>query len=217
MHFVAHAPGAPCTLRAPTPPNPRGLAYVTPVLTPALLKMSHVPYSTHNVNSQLTHVQTVSSQLIPVPLVNSTTQPVQTVTSQPTQSTPVNTTAPHYAQTVHIDTHYRPRLPCQPAPDPTAQQLLDTLQPLLCHRHSTLSTVNTLLRPHLHLPSPPTPRTMATLRNLLQDCPTAKHILPPTRPTRNRPNPNYDETGPQHRPLLPRPPLSTSPLARRTA
>ena len=48
---------------------------------------------------------------------------------------------------------------------------------------------------------------MATLRHLLQDCPTAKHILPPIRPTRNRPNPNYDETGPQHRPLLPRPPV----------
>ena len=169
--------------------------------------MSHVPYLPPSVNSQPIHVQNVNNRLNPVQHVNSTTQLAQTVTSQPTQSTPVNTTAPHHAQTVHTDTHYQPRSARQPAPDPTAQQLWDTLQPLLHHRHSTLSTINTLLRPHLHHPSPPTPRTMATLRHLLQDCPTAKHILPPIRPTRNRPNPNYDETGPQHRPLLPRPPV----------
>ena len=50
---------------------------------------------------------------------------------------------------------------------------------------------------------------MQTLTTLLQDCPTARHLLPatPRRPTRHHVIPNYRDHDPQHQ-LLPRPNVS---------
>ena len=165
--------------------------------------MSHVPYSTHTVNSQPTHVHTVNNQINPVSIVNRKTLPIHTVNSRPTHPTPVHNTASPHAQTVHIDTRQQSGQPCHHTPnEQSAQQLSDTLQSLLIHRHSVLTTINALLRLHLHHQGPPTPKTLNTLRNILQDCPTAKHILPlpppPSRPTRTRPTPNYCETDDNH-------------------
>ena len=155
------------------------------VLTPALLKMSHVPYSANSVNSHFTPVHTVQHQQRPVISVNNTTtQTIHTVNSQPPPN-PVHTTTPSDTQTVQRN------LPPdhQPAPaNLTTQQLLHMLQPLLIHQHSTLTTINALLTPHLHQQGPPTPVITKTLTTLLQDCPTARHLLPasPSRPTRRR-------------------------------
>ena len=70
-----------------------------PVLTPALLKMSHVPYFANSVNSQLTPVHTVQHQQRLVISVNTTTQTIHTVNSQPPPN-PVHTTTPSDTQTV---------------------------------------------------------------------------------------------------------------------
>ena len=114
-------------------------------LTPALLKMSHVPYSANSVNSQLTPVHTVQHQQRPVISVNTTTPSIHTVNSQ-TPPNPVHTTTPSDTQTVQRN------LPPDHQPPPanlTTQQLLHMLQPLLIHQHSTLTTINALLTPHL--------------------------------------------------------------------
>ena len=152
-----------------------------PVLTPALLKMSHVPYSANSVNSQPTPVHTVQHQQRPVISVNTTTPTIHTVNSQPPPNL-VHTTIPSYTQPVQIN------LPPAHQPPPanlTTQQLLNMLQPLLIHQHSTLTTINALLTPHLQQPGPPTPAILRTLTTLLQDCPKS------TSPTTCRTQPTH--------------------------
>ena len=148
--------------------------------------MSHVPYSTDSVNSQPTPVPTVQNHSRPVVSVNNTTPPIHTVNSHPQQPTPVYITAPTNKQAVHISP--LPDINPPPATKLTARQLFNTLQPLLTHQHSTLTTIHALLTLHLHRQGPPTPKTMKTLNTLLQDCPTARHLLPaaPSRPIRHR-------------------------------
>ena len=164
--------------------------------------MSHVPYSANSVNSQPTPVHTVQHQQRPVISVNTTTPTIHTVNSQ-TPPNLVHTNIPSHTQPVQIN------LPPAHQPPPanlTTQQLLNMLQPLLIHQHSTLTTINALLTPQLQQPGPPTPAIIRTLTTLLQDCPTARHLLPttPSRPTRRRAAPNYCELDPGHQPL-PRP------------
>ena len=171
--------------------------------------MSHVPYSTHAVNSQSTHVHTVQQQHCPVITVDNAAQPVYTVNSQP-PLIHVHNTPPRNIQTVQSNPP-----PEHPPTNPTANHLLNQLQPLLLHQHSTLTTVNALLTPHLHQQGPLTPETMKTLTTLLQDCPTARHLLSDTssRPTRRRTTPNYCDLDHHHQPL-PRPNVSFPPSER---
>ena len=173
-----------------------------PVLTPALLKMSHVPYSANSVNSQPTPVHTVQHQKLPVTTVNTTTPNTHIVNSQPPPNL-VHTTTSSHQQPVQINT---PPTHQSPPDNLTTQQLFNMLQPLLIHQHSTLTTINALLTPHLQQPGPPTPAIIKTITTLLQDCPKARHLLPtaPSRPTRHREVPNYCELDPRHQPL-PRP------------
>ena len=175
--------------------------------------MSHVPYSANSVNSQPTPVHTVQHQQRPVISVKTTTPTIHTVNSQ-TPPNLVHTTIPSYTQPVQIN------LPPAHQPPPanlTTQQLLNMLQPLLTHQHSTLTTINALLTPHLQQPGPPTPATIKTITTLLQDCPKARHLLPtvPSRPARHSDAPNYCELDPHHQPLPRSPaPASHSPSVR---
>ena len=77
--------------------------------------------------------------------------------------------------------------------------LYDTLYPTLLHQHSTLTSLQHMLHPILHLPTIPT-HTLQLLHRLLGDHPSAQSHLPPLpdegRPRRGPPISYLDPADP---------------------
>ena len=133
--------------------------------------MKHVPYSKSDVNTNQTHVPTVTTSPVYSSLnVNSTTQLV---------SPPV-----HNIPTVNNISNQPPVLsaPTSSVNTPTTPSYLyDLLTPHLLHQHSLRTTVHDLL-----LPLPPDTSTpipiLATLHRLFSDSPRLRSRLPSLPP-----------------------------------
>ena len=136
-----------------------------------IINMKHVPYSKSDVNTNQTHVPTVTNSPVYSSLnVNSTTQLV---------SPPV-----HNIPTVNNISNQPPVLsaPTSSVNTPTTPSYLyDLLTPHLLHQHSLRTTVHDLLLPLP--PETPTPiPILATLHRLFSDSPRLRSLLPSLPP-----------------------------------
>jgi hypothetical protein len=132
--------------------------------------MKHVPFSKSDVNTNQTHVPTVTNPPVySSPNVNSTTLASPTVHNIPTVNNTSHPPPVLYAPPSSVNTPNTP------------SYLYDLLTPYLLHQQSLRTTVHDLLLPLP--PESPTPiPILATLHRLLSDSPRLRSLLPSLPP-----------------------------------
>ena len=135
-----------------------------------IINMKHVPYSKSDVNTNQTHVPTVTNSPVnSSPNVNSTTLASPTVHNIPTVNNTSHPPPVLYATPSSVNTPNTP------------SYLYDLLTPHLLHQHSLRTTVHDLLLPLS--PETPTPiPILATLHRLFSDSPRLRSLLPSLPP-----------------------------------